>query len=185
MLLTGCDVAPPAVVTPPPSTPRVIPTLAARSSPAIAAPVTTATPTPVIAGDYGALVRDRLMSIDSRLAALDRQFAEVRASPFRMTQDDWRTATLERVEELGVAANALRALGARSGPEAMLYGEVSKLLMDLDFVVSEYRMAFDFDPDGNHFVRAGRAERMASDEVQSILRDLRVRTAPTFTPAPH
>jgi hypothetical protein len=184
-LLAGCEGAPPPVVTPPPSTPRAIPTLAAQPSVAVAVAVSSPTATPAIVGDYPVLVRDRLMHVESTLTALDNQFATLRQSPIRITEAAWRTETLARVDDVAAAEGDLRALGARSGKDAQLYSEVSKLLGDLDFVVSEYRMAFDFDPDGNHFTRAGRAFRMTSDEVQSMLLNLRLSTAPTLTPAPH
>jgi hypothetical protein len=45
-------------------------------------------------------------------------------------------------------------------------------------------MALDFDPDGTHFTRAGRAEKMAADEVESIQSDLRRSAALTLTPRP-
>src|SRR5581483_3731129 len=117
-----------------------------------------------------------LSAIESALAALDAQFALLKQSPFRMTQEDWRNDTLARVDDVGAANEALRALGARSGSDAALYSQVAKLISDLDFVVSEYHMAFDFDADGSHITRASRAEAMASEEVQSMLQTLRLTT---------
>ena len=148
VLVSGCEVAPPPTITPPPSTPRSIPTLEGTRPLAVAVPVGTPTPTVPIVGDYSTLVRDRLVRVESAFQALDAQFAVLQTAPIRITQADWRNDTLARLDDLAATNDALRALGARSGADGLLYGEVSKVSSDLDFVVSEYRMAFDFDPDG-------------------------------------
>jgi hypothetical protein len=186
VLVSGCDVAPPPTITPPPSTPRSIPTLEGTRPLSVAVAVGTPTPTVPIVGDYSTLVRDRLVRVESAFKALDAQFAVLQTAPIRITQADWRNDTLARLDDLAATNDALRALGARSGADGLLYGEVSKVSSDLDFVVSEYRMAFDFDPDGSHLVRAGRAEKMTSDEVESMLLGLRrgIGPAPTLTPTP-
>lgn len=186
VLVYGCDAVPPPTITPPPSTPRSIPTLTGTRPVAVAVPLGTPTPTAPIVGDYSTLVRDRLIGIESALKGLDAQFTALKASPIRITQTDWRDDTLARLDDVAAATEALRALGARSGSDGFLYSEVSKVVSDLDFVVSEYRMAFDFDPDGSHFARAGRAEQMTSDEVASMLLGLRrgIGPAPTVTPIP-
>jgi hypothetical protein len=139
-----------------------------------------------LVGDYSTLVRDRLVGVEAAQRQMDGQLNQLRATPALVVQPDWRTTMLMRVDDLGTATDTLRALGARSGADASLYEDVAKLLSDLDFVVSEYRMAFDFDPDGSHFIRAGRAEQMASTEVESMLLGLRrgIGPAPTITPAP-
>jgi hypothetical protein len=185
-LLAGCEASVPPVITPPPSTPRSVPTLEGTRALGVAVSVGSPTPTPVLVGDYPTLVRDRLIGIETALKQLDQQFAVLRTSPALIVERDWRTETLKRVDDVGAAAALLKALGARSGPDAFLYSEVSKVLSDLDFVVSEYRMAFDFDPDGSHFSRAGRAEKMTFDEVESMLLGLRrgIGAAPTLTPTP-
>ena len=62
VLVSGCEVAPPPTITPPPSTPRSIPTLEGTRPLAVAVPVGTPTPTVPIVGDYSTLVRDRLVA---------------------------------------------------------------------------------------------------------------------------
>jgi hypothetical protein len=186
VVLVGCAAPPPAFVTPIPSTPRTIATLSADRtvSVAVAVAVGSATPTPQPVGDYPTLVRPRLDRVQQGLGRLDQQLNILRTDPMRMAEQDWRTQTQGLLEDLASANTELRALGARSGPDAALYAEVHKLNDDLDFVVSEYRMAFDFDPDATHFMRAGRAEKSTADEVESILSDLRRSAALTLTPRP-
>src|SRR5438552_19209874 len=94
VLLNGCEPMPPPVVTPPPSTPRAAPSPFA--SVGVAVPAASPSPTAPIVGDYGSLVRDRVVAVQAALAALDAQFALLKDSPFRITQDDWRTETLSR-----------------------------------------------------------------------------------------
>jgi hypothetical protein len=146
--------------------------------------VGSATPTPQLVGDYPGLVRPRLDRVQQGLGRLEQQLNILSTNPIRMAEADWRSQTQSLLEDLASANTDLRILGARSGPDAALYAEVSKLNGDLDFVVSEYRMALDFDADGTHFIRAGRAEKMAADEVESILSDLRRSAALTLTPRP-
>jgi hypothetical protein len=184
VVLVGCEAPPPAFVTPIPSTPRTIATLSADRTVSVAVSVGSATPTPQLVGDYPTLVRPRLNRVQEGLGRLEQQLNILRTSPIRMAEPDWRTQTQGLLEELAAANTDLRALGARSGPDAALYTDVHKLNGDLDFVVSEYRMALDFDPDATHFIRAGRAEKSTADEVESILSDLRRSAALTLTPRP-
>ncbi len=186
VLLAACAPAAsvPPVITPPPTTPRTVPTLERTRPLPVAVALGTPTSTPVLVGDYSTLVRDRLVGVEASLAQLDQQLNQLRTSPALVMQPDWRTQVLSRIDDIATTTDTLRALGARGGADGILYGEVAKVLSDLDFVVSEYRMAFDFDPDGTHFTRAGRAEKMTSDEVESMLLDLRrgLGAAPTTTP---
>jgi hypothetical protein len=183
-LIVGCDAPPPAFVTPIPSTPRTIATSSADRTVSVAVAVGSATPTPQLVGDYPTLVRPRLDRVQQGLGSLEQQINILRTNPIRMAQEDWRNQAQSMLDDLASANTDLRTLGARSGPDAALFAEVKKLNDDLDFVVSEYRMALDFDADGTHFVRAGRAEKMTADEVESILSDLRRSVALTLTPRP-
>src|SRR5712691_12833537 len=184
VLSVGCAAPPPAFVTPIPSTPRSIPTLSADRTVSVAVAAGSATPTPQLVGDYPTLVRPRLDRVQQGLGRLEQQLNILNTNPMRMAEADWRSQMQSLLEDLASANTDLRTLGARSGPDAPLYTEVKKLNGDLDFVVSEYRMALDFDADGTHFIRAGRAEKMAADEVESILSDLRRSAALTLTPRP-
>jgi hypothetical protein len=184
VLLAGCEASPPALVTPIPSTPRAFATLSADRTVSVAVAVGSATPTPQLVGDYPSLVRPRLDRVQQGLGRLEQQLNILRTSPIRMAEVDWRNQTQALLDDLASGNADLRALGARSGPDAALYAEVMKVTGDLDFVVSEYRLAFDFDADGTHFTRAGRAEKMTADEVESILSDLRRSAALTLTPRP-
>ena len=139
------------------------------------------TPTPQLVGDYPTLVRPRLDRVQQGLGHLEQQLNILTTSPMRMAEADWRSQMQSLLEDLANANTDLRALGARSGPDAALFAQVMKLNADL---VSEYRMALDFDADGTHFTRAGRAEKMTADEVESILSDLRRSVALTLTPRP-
>src|SRR5438132_1316685 len=184
VLLVGCEAPPPAFVTPIPSTPRSIATLSGDRTVSVAVAVGSATPTPQLVGDYPTLVRPRLDRVQQGLGRLEQQLKILTTSPMRMAEADWRSQMQSLLEDLANANTDLRALGARSGPDAALFAQVMKLNADLDFVVSEYRMALDFDADGTHFTRAGRAEKMTADEVESILSDLRRSVALTLTPRP-
>ena len=184
ILIGGCEAPPPAFVTPIPSTPRSIATLSADRTVSVAVAVGSTTPTPQLVGDYPTLVRPRLDRVQQGLGHLEQQLNILTTNPMRMAEADWRSQMQSLLEDLANANTDLRALGARSGPDAALFAQVMKLNADLDFVVSEYRMALDFDADGTHFTRAGRAEKMTADEVESILSDLRRSVALTLTPRP-
>jgi hypothetical protein len=184
VLIAGCEAPQPAFVTPIPSTPRSIATLSADRTVSVAVAVGSATPTPQLVGDYPTLVRPRLDRVQQGLGRIEQQLNILRTNPIRMAEADWRNQMQSLLEDLANANTDLRNLGARSGPDAALFAEMKKLNDDLDFVVSEYRMALDFDADGTHFTRAGRAEKMAADEVESILSDLRRSAALTLTPRP-
>jgi hypothetical protein len=138
---------------------------------------------PVLVGDYPTLVGQRLERIQQGLMRFEQQLAVLKTAPLRMADDDWRAQTHSLLDDLAASSADLRGLGARSGADAALYAEVLKLLDNLDFVVSEYRMAFDFDPDATHFIRAGRAEKTTADEVESLLSDLRRPIGPAPTPS--
>jgi hypothetical protein len=186
LFVVGCDAGPPPVITPLPSTPRTIATLSADRtvSVGVAVAVGSVTPTPQLVGDYPTLVRPRLDQVQQVLGRLDQQLNILRTNPIRMAEPDWRRQTQGILGDLAAANADLRALGARSGADAALYAEVLKVNGDLDFVVSEYRMAFDFDPDATHFTRAGRAQKSTADEVESIQSDLRRSMLLTLTPRP-
>jgi hypothetical protein len=184
LVLVGCQAPPPAVITPIPSTPRTFATPTEQRAVSVAVAAASPTATAALVGDYPSLVRPRVERVEQGLGRIDQQLAIVQQSPVRMAAEDWRNQTQGVLEDLAAAASDLRALGARGGSEAALYAEVFKLLTDLDFVVSEYRMALDFDPDGSHFIRAGRAAKTTGDEVESILLGLRRPIGPALTPTP-
>jgi hypothetical protein len=189
LAVLACAPPQPAVVTPLPSTPRSFATPVQGTLASVGVAVAVASPTPTAStptGDYPALVRPRLERIEQGLIRFESQLSVLRQSPVRMADADWRAQTSALLDELAAANADLRALGARVGPDAALYAEVSKLTGDLEFVVDEYRLAFDFDPDASHFARAGRAERSTADEVQSMLAGLRrpIGTPPRLTPSP-
>jgi hypothetical protein len=189
LTLAGCQAAPPAVVTPPPFTPATPrPTAPAAETRQLgqAVPVASPTATPILVGDYAALVRPRLDQVQQALGKLEQHLTLLQQAPIRMTQDDWRSQMQSILDDLANANSSLKALGARGGSDAALYAETSKMAADVDFVVDEYRLAFDFDPDGSHFLRATRAEKSMADEVESIRSGLQrhIGVAPTLTPAP-
>jgi hypothetical protein len=184
VLIVGCEAPLPAFVTPIPSTPRSIATLSADRTVSVAVAVGSATPTPQLVGDYPTLVHPRLDRVQQGLSRIEQQLNILKTNPIRMAEADWRNQLQSLLEDLASANADLRSLGARSGPDASLYADVMKLNGELDFVVSEYRMALDFDADGTHFIRAGRAEKMAADEVESMLFGLRRTAALTLTPRP-
>jgi hypothetical protein len=146
--------------------------------------VSSPTATPALVGDYPTLVRQRVEVVQQSLGKLEQHLGLVQQSPIRMTQNDWRAQMQLILDDIANANEGLKVLGARSGQNAALYAEVSKVVTDVDFVVSEYRMAFDFDPDGTHFLRAGRAEKSAADEVESIRFELQRQNGVAALPTP-
>jgi hypothetical protein len=180
----GCEVLPPPVTTPPPVATSLPGATVATARPlGVAVAPGTPTPTPVLVGDYATLVRPRLEGVQQGLKQLDQQLAVLVKAPMRMAEDDWRNQTQAVLDDLAAGSLDLRALGPRAGNQTALHTDVMKLLDDLDFVVSEYRMALDYDPDSTHFVRAGRARATTEDEVESILSDLRRPVLPTPLPS--
>jgi hypothetical protein len=184
VLLAACEAPPPAVVTPIPSTPRAIATLNDERPLSVAVAVGPPTPTPALVGDYATLVRPRLERVGQGLKRLEQQLAVLQQSPIRMAEQDWRAQTRDILDELALGTADLRALGARVGAQGQLSAEVMKLVSDLDFVVDEYRMALDFDPDATHFARAGRAQKTSTAEVESILSELRRPVGIALSPTP-
>jgi hypothetical protein len=181
VLLLACQAPQPVAAPTRTVAPRTTPTVARPLAVAVA--VGSPTPTAAVVGDYPSLVRQRLEVIQTGLTRFEQQLAVLKTAPLRMADDDWRTQTHSLLDDLAASSADLRGLGARSGPHAGLYARVAKLLDDLDFVVSEYRLALDFDPDSTHFIRAGRAEQTTADEVESLLSDLRRPTGPAPTPS--
>jgi hypothetical protein len=177
----ACQAPQPVAVPTATVAPRATPTPARALAVAVA--VGSPTPMPVLVGDYPTLVGQRLERIQQGLMRFEQQLAVLKTAPLRMADDDWRAQTHSLLDDLAASSADLRGLGARSGADAALYAEVLKLLDNLDFVVSEYRMAFDFDPDATHFIRAGRAEKTTADEVESLLSDLRRPIGPAPTPS--
>lgn len=143
----------------------------------------TPTATPVLVGDYATLVRPRLELVQQNLTRLDQQLAVLLKSPMRMADDDWRSQTQSMLDDLADDSGDLRALGPHVGTQTALNSQVMKLLDNLDFVVSEYRMALDYDPDGTHFIRAGHARLTTEDDVASLLSDLRRPVLPAPSPS--
>jgi hypothetical protein len=179
----GCA-APPAVSTPPPVTdaqPTAAPTPVRPLGLAVAAGTPTATP--ILVGDYATLVRPRLELVQQVLTRLDQQLAVLLKTPMRMADDDWRSQTQSILDDLAAGSGDLRALGPHVGTQTALNSQVMKLLDSLDFVASEYRMALDYDPDGTHFIRAGRARLTTEDGVASLLSDLRRPVLPAPSPS--
>jgi len=140
------------------------------------------TPTPVLVGDYPTLVRPRLEHIQQALVQLEQQLAVLKTAPVRMAEEDWRNQMQSILDDLALSEADLRALGGRVSAPPALGAEIDKFVGDLDFVVSEWRMALDYDPDSTHFTRAGRAEKMTADEVDAILSELRRPIGPVATP---
>jgi hypothetical protein len=186
--VAACEGAPPPVVTPVPSTPRAIPTLSSEASAerplSVAVAVGPPTPTPVLVGDYATLVRPRIERVGQGLSRLEQHLSVLQQSPVRMVEKDWRTQAQGMLDELAQGSADLRSVGVRVGAQGPLSTEVMKLVGDLDFIVDEYRQALDFDPDATHFIRAGRAQKATTAEVESILLELRrqVGVAPSPTP---
>ena len=187
LALGACEALPPPMITPIPSTQRTLgaPTPERSASVAVAVAVGSPTATPALVGDYPTLVRPRVADIQQRLARLAEQLSVLRTAPMRMAEADWRAQTLAVLDDLAAASAALRALGPRVGADAALSADVKQLVDDVDFVVDEYRLAVDFDPDASHFARAGRAQKTSVDAAESILAQLNrpVGRVPTPTPA--
>jgi hypothetical protein len=115
-------------------------------------------------------MRPRLQAIQLQFSKLDQQLSVAQKTPLVMAQDDWRSQTRTILQDmLGASADA-RGVGIRVGPQ---HADVLKLLDDVDFVANEFRMAFDYDPDATHFIRAGRAEKTTRAELDSIITSLR------------
>jgi hypothetical protein len=150
----------------------------------LAVAVGSPTATPVLVGDYATLVRPRLEHIQQGFMQLKQQLAVLQKEPMRMAQEDWRSQMLGILDDLALSEADLRTLGSRVTAPALLNTEMVKFLDDLDFVVSEWRMALDYDPDASHFIRAGRAEASTADEVESILSEVRPPIPPVRTPTP-
>src|SRR6202022_2037975 len=133
---------------------------------------------------YATLVRPRLEHLQQSFTQLEQQLAVLQKAPLRMAEQDWRDQLLTILDDLALGEADLRSLGSRVTAPPALNTEIVKLVGDLDFVVSEWRMALDYDPDASHFSRAGRAEKMTADEVESILSELLRPIAPAITPKP-
>jgi hypothetical protein len=187
LFAAACQAAQPAVVTPPPFTPAAARTQASATQTgavAVAVPVGSPTATPPLVGDYRTLVRSRVEVVQQSLGKLEQHLGLVQQSPVRMSENDWRAQMQLILDESASANEGLKVLGARGGADAALYAEVSKVVTDVDFVVGEYRMAFDFDPDGTHLLRAGRAEKSTADEVESIRLELQRQVGFGASPTP-
>jgi hypothetical protein len=176
---------PPAVSTPPTVTTAQPTPVATQARPlGLAVAAGSPTPTPVLVGDYATLVRPRLESVQQGLMQLDQQLAVLLKAPMRMADDDWRAQTLNVLDDLATRSGDLRTLGRRADAnQTGLNSQVTKLLDTLDFVVSEYRMALDYDPDGTHFARAGHARPSTEDDLASVLQDLRRPVLPAPSPS--
>jgi hypothetical protein len=149
------------------------PTAAPTRPLAVAQPVGSPTPTPALVGDFATLARPRVQTLRDGFSRLDQQLAVAQKAPMRMADDDWRNQTADILANLLSANSDLRALGTRVSGQVALEREVVKVVDDVDFVANEYRMAFDYDPDSSHFLRATRAEKTTVSEVDSLLDDLR------------
>jgi hypothetical protein len=165
----ACDASPPPIVTPPPTS--VSTPLPTRPL-GVAVPVGSATPTPQLVGDYASVMRPRLLTIQQDFSHLEQQLAIAQKTPLLMVQDDWRNQTGGVLQDLLAASADLRSVATRLGSRTN-HADVLKLADDVDFVANEFRMAFDYDPDANHFIRAGRAEKTTRAELDSILTSLR------------
>jgi hypothetical protein len=170
MMAAGCEAPAPApVVTATVTVPTAVPTRPLAVAVAVGSP----TPTPALVGDYVTLARPRLQVVRQDFDRLEAQLAAAKKAPIRMAEDDWRNQTNGILEDLLTASGDLRSLGTRVAVPARFSTTVVKVLDDVDFVANEYHMAFDFDPDSTHFLRAGRAERTTVTEVDSLLDDLK------------
>ena len=183
-MLVACGAPVQTVVTTP--QPKAVSTPTPTRAVGVAVAARTPTPTAVLVGDYASLALPRLEVIQRNVRRLEQQLAVLQNAPLRMAEDDWRNQMLSIVDDLLTATADVRSLGTRVGARADLNAKVVKLADDLDFVANEYRMALDFDPDSSHFIRAGRAEKTAAAELDSVLaevqRSLRAVSA-TATPA--
>jgi len=192
-VVTAVNTAAPTSVATPAATQRIAATPAAAVAAvtptrpigvAVAAPPPT--PTAALVGDYASLALARLEVVQRNVQRLEQQLAVLQNAPLRMAEDAWRTQTLSILDDLLAASADVRSLGARAGSRADLNAEVLKLADDVDFVADEYRMALDYDPDSSHFIRAGRAEKAAAAELDSVLADVQRglgAVPPTATPA--
>ena len=152
------------------------PTVAPDLTPVPTLPISVAvrvgspTPTPQIVGDYATEMRPKLQGIQHVFGQLEQQLASAEKTPLLMAEDDWRNQTDTILETMLADSADARTLDTRLGaPDA----SITKLLDDVDFVGNEFHMAFSYDPDATHFMRAGRAERTTRDELDSILTTLR------------
>jgi len=179
--LVGCSppLPPTALATPRPNV-----TATPERAVAIAVAVGSPTATPALVGDYATLVRPRLEHVQQSFTQFEQQLAVLQKAPLRMAEEDWRNQLLAILDDLALGEADLRMLSSRVTAPPGLNAEIVKLVGDLDFVVSEWRMALDYDPDATHFIRAGRAEKMTADEVESILSELRRPIGPAVTPTP-
>jgi len=180
IILGGCSSPVAPAPTPVPTRVTVTPERALAIAVAVGSP----TATPMLVGDYATLVRPRLEHVQQDLAQIEQQLAVLQNAPLRMAQEDWRNQMLGILDDLALSEADLRSLGTRVPVLPALTTEIGKLLGDLDFVVSEWRMALDYDPDATHFMRAGRAEKETADEVESILAELRRPVGRAATPTP-
>jgi hypothetical protein len=184
LILGGCS----SPASPEPTPVAAIPRPNLTSTPerplALAVAVGSPTATPALVGDYPTLVRPRLEHIQQGFTQLEQQLAVLQKDPIRMAQDDWRNQLLGILDGLAISEADLRTLGSRVIAPPALNSEMVKFIDDLDFVVSEWRMALDYDPDASHFIRASRAEKMTANEVESILSELRRPIGPAPTPTP-
>src|SRR5579859_3768450 len=169
VLVAACEAPPAGVVTMPPvNAPTPAPTRPLGVAVAVGSP----TPTAEVVGDYATLMRPRLQTLHDDFGHLQSQLAEAEKTPMRMAEDDWRNQTQGVLEDMLTSSADIRATSMRATTQSPLRSEVLKLADDVDFVANEFRMALDYDPDATHFMRAGRAEKTTSAELDSILREM-------------
>jgi hypothetical protein len=167
----ACQAPPPPMVTPPPT--AVVTPVATLRPLGVAVPVGSPTPTPQLLGDYASVMRPRLQTIQLQFSRLEQQLSVAQKTPLRMAQDDWRNETGNILQDMLAASADARSVGTRLGAQTPLNADVLKLTDDVDFVANEFRMAFDYDPDATHFMRAGRAEKTTRAELDSLVTSLR------------
>lgn len=168
---TSCGAPPPAAVTLAPAQSVVASAVPTRAL-AVAVPVGSPTPTAGVTSDYVSLMRPQLSSIKADFDRLERLLATAQNSPMVMAQDNWRNQMQSALEDLLVSSSALRSETARSTAPNALRQDILKLCDDVDFVANEFRMALDYDPDATHMLRAARAEKSTSAEIDSVLKEL-------------
>jgi hypothetical protein len=136
---------------------------------AVAVRVGSPTPTVEIQGDYASNVKPSVVAIKADFTQLEAQLAAAIKAPQIMAGDDWRNQMTSIIQDLLVASTNLRALDARITATSPLKAQVQKMNDDVDFVANEFRMALDYDPDSSHMVRAARAEKTTSAELDSLI----------------
>lgn len=171
MALLGCSSPASAPATPAPTLSSMTP----QPTRAVSVAVRAASPTPTaeLTGDLASVARPQLTLLRQDFSQLEQQLAVAQASPMRMADDDWRSQVKTILQELLSASSDLRSIANRFAGKSPLDPDVLKLTDDVDFVANEFDMAFTYDPDATHLIRAARAEKTTAAEVDDMLARMR------------